>query len=129
MTRHSPLLLAVLAPALLATFVAGCVEEGRPADCDAAAVTRELTLTGVELGGDEPAVCRDQEVTLRFTADGDGVLHIHGYDAQASAAEFIVGESLELTFTASLAGQFPIEVHTDAEPEGLEIGILTVHER
>jgi hypothetical protein len=119
----------LLAGALLAVLVAGCVDQNVPADCDAASVSRRLTLTGVELGGDRPSVCRGQEVTIDFTADTDGVLHIHGYDEQVPAIAYAAGERIEVRFTASVSGQFPIEIHSDANPEGQEIGIFTVHER
>jgi hypothetical protein len=110
-------------------LAAGCVNQNVPADCDEASVRRELTLTAADLGGDPPAVCRGQEVTLGFTADGDGVLHIHGYDQQVPATEYRAGERVELIFDASTAGQFPIEIHIADDSEGQEIGIFTVHER
>lgn len=106
----------------------GCVDQNAPADCGEPSVRRELTLAGVELGGDSPAVCRDQEVTLGFTADADGVLHLHGYDEQVPATEYHADERIELTFDASVPGQFPIEIHTAENMEGREIGVFTVHE-
>jgi hypothetical protein len=114
---------------LVLLLAIGCVDQNVPADCGDASVARELTLTGVELGGDRPSVCRGQVVTLGFTADGDGVLHIHGYDEQVPAIQYRADERIELRFTASVSGQFPIEIHTDEDPEGQEIGIFTVHER
>jgi hypothetical protein len=115
--------------ALGLVVIAGCVDPSTPADCGETSVTRELTLTGTELGGDAPSVCRGQEVTLGFTADGDGILHIHGYDEQIPATEYHADERIELTFEASVSGQFPIEIHTADNSEGQEIGIFTVHER
>jgi hypothetical protein len=115
--------------ALFVVLPAGCVDQNVPADCGEPAVTRELTLAGVELGGDRPSVCRGQDVMLGFTADGDGVLHVHGYDEQVPAVEYRAGERIELSFTATVSGQFPIEIHTDENAEGQEIGIFTVHER
>jgi hypothetical protein len=109
--------------------LAGCVDQSAPADCGEASVTRELTLAGTDLGGDEPSVCRGQEVSLGFTADGDGILHIHGYDDEVPATEYHADERIELTFDASVSGQFPIEIHTGENSEGQEIGILTVYER
>jgi hypothetical protein len=119
----------LLACALVGIGVIGCVDQNVPADCRDASVDRELTLTGVELGGDRPSVCRGQEVTLGLTADGDGVLHIHGYEEHVPAIQYQAGQRVELRFTASVSGQFPIEIHTDENPEGQEIGIFTVHER
>jgi hypothetical protein len=118
-----------VAGALIALLAVGCVDQNVPADCGDASVSRELTLTGVDLGGDRPSACRGQDVTLAFTADGDGVLHIHGYDDQVPAIEYAADERIELRFSASVSGQFPIEIHTDEDPEGREIGIFTVHER
>lgn len=119
----------LLVCALVCLPVVGCVDQNVPADCGDASVARELTLIGVDLGGDRPSVCRGQEVTLGFTAEGDGVLHIHGYEAQVSAVEYRAGERVELRFTAAVSGQFPIEIHTNEDAEGREIGIFTVHER
>jgi hypothetical protein len=110
-------------------LVAGCVDQSVPPDCGEASVTRELMLTGVDLSGDEPSVCRGQEVTIGFTADGDGILHVHGYDEQVPATEYHADERIEVTFEASVSGQFSIEAHTAENSEGQEIGILTVHER
>ena len=57
----------------------------------------------------------------------DGVLHIHGYDAEAR--EVRAGTQLDLDFTADHSGQFVIELHTDALPAGIGVGVFTVHER
>jgi hypothetical protein len=119
----------LVAGALVALLAAGCVDQNVPVDCGDTSVARELTLTGVELGGDRPSVCRGQAVTLGFTADGDGVLHVHGYDEQLPAIQYHAEERIELRFTASVSGQFPIEIHTDENMAGQEIGIFTVHER
>jgi hypothetical protein len=119
----------LVASLLIGLLGSGCVDQNVPAECADASVTRELALTGIELGGDRPSVCRGQAVTLVFTADGDGALHIHGYDEQVPATEYRAGERIELQFIASVSGQFPIEIHTDEDPEGREIGIFTVHER
>ena len=109
-------------------LLAACVTDNRPTDCDDRAVAVELTLTENSLAPSDPAVCRDQEVTLRIAAEADGVLHIHGYDEAAPATEVTNGEELELSFTAERAGQFPIEFHPADDPEGVSVGILTVHE-
>lgn len=119
----------VLVAALVAGAVmAGCVSTGRPDDCDDDAVTRELTLSATALDPSDPSVCRDQEVTLRIASEVDGFLHIHGYDEQVPATEVASGEELELTFAASRAGQFPMELHPADDPEGVDVGIFTVNE-
>jgi len=122
-TRRRAALLLVLA-----VGVAGCVSDARPEACDAASVTIDLALTAADLIPDDPAVCRDQDVTLVVTSDADGVLHIHGYDEAVPATSVTAGETLSLEFTASRSGQFPIELHSSDDPEGVVLGIFTVHE-
>jgi hypothetical protein len=115
----------LLAPALI---LAACVSDNRPSSCDASAATLELTLTAESLTPTDPAVCRDQAVTLVISSEVDGVIHIHGYDDQVDAAEVIAGEELRLEFSAEEAGQFPVELHTDDAPAGVSVGVFTVHE-
>lgn len=93
----------------------------------APAAELELTLTESALTPDDPAVCRGQVVILRVEAAVDGVLHVHGYDEELPAAAVSPGVN-ELEFTAARSGQFPIELHTDADPQGVNVGILTVHD-
>ena len=59
-------------------------------------------------------------------AERAGELHLHGYADQVPEREIIVGEDAVLAFTASHAGQFPLELHADGDE--VEIAILTVHE-
>lgn len=121
--RRLTLLLAALT--LLAT---ACVEDSRPATCDDPRIELELDLSAEALTPDAPAVCRDQEVTLRIASEVDGVIHIHGYDAVVPATEVVAGEELRLTFTAERSGQFPIELHPADDPRGVSVGVFTVHE-
>jgi hypothetical protein len=58
----------------------------------------------------------------------DGVIHIHGYDQVVPATEVSAGEDLNLSFVAERAGQFPIELHPDADPTSVNVGVFTVHE-
>lgn len=108
----------------------GCVETNRPdADtCAAPAVELRATLTADTLVPADPAVCRGQQVTLTLSPQVDGAFHIHGYDADLPATEVRGGQELELSFTASRSGQFPVELHTQENPEGASVGIFTVHE-
>jgi len=115
-------------PLVLAVAVAGCVSDARPEACDAESVTIDLALTATDLTPDDPAVCRDQDVTLVVDSATDGVLHIHGYDEAVPATSVTAGETLRLEFTASRSGQFPIELHPSDDPEGVVLGIFTVHE-
>ncbi len=121
--RRLTLLLAAVT--LVAT---ACVEDSRPTTCDEPRVELELNLGADALTPDAPAVCRDQEVTLRIVSQVDGVIHIHGYDAVAPATEVHAGDVLELTFTADRSGQFPIELHPVEDPRGVSVGVFTVHE-
>ena len=109
-------------------MLSACVSDGRPATCNEPAATIELTLTADSLSPTDPAVCRDQEVTLVVDSQVDGTLHIHGYDEQVPASTVSAGEDLRLEFTASRSGQFPIELHADTRPQGVSVGVFTVHE-
>lgn len=115
---------------LVATSALGaCVADVGPgaSACAAAEVTLDLELTSERLSP-APSVCRGQEVTLRIASDVDGVIHIHGYDEAVPATDVAAGETLELAFPADRAGQFPIELHPADDPEGVSVGIFTVHE-
>ena len=106
----------------------GCVPGTRSADCDEPTATIELELSATTLTPDDPAACKDQELTVEVASEVDGFLHIHGYDEEVPAAEVSAGETLTLTFTAIRSGQFPIELHPADDPTGIGVGLLTVHE-
>ncbi|HEX2843994.1 MAG TPA: hypothetical protein VHP64_01975 [Candidatus Limnocylindria bacterium] len=114
----------------MALLLAACVEDTRPQGeaCEAPSIELALTLSEDGLQPASPSVCRDQEVTLAITSSVDGVIHIHGYDEWVPATEVVSGENLELTFTAERSGQFPIEMHPADDPQGVELGVFTVHE-
>lgn len=118
-------LLVLLIAVVLST---GCVETTLPEGCDEAAVTLDLQLSADALTPNNPAVCRGQEVTLVVQASADGVVHIHGYDEEVPATEVSRDERVELEFTAQRSGQFPIEFHPGDDPQGVSVGVLTVHE-
>ena len=113
---------------IVAIGLAGCVTETRPEACDAASVTIDLALTATDLTPSDPAVCRDQDVILVVDSETDGVLHLHGYDEAVPATTVRTGETVTIEFTASRSGQFPIELHLSDDPEGIAVGIFTVHE-
>ena len=115
----------LLAAAMVATLTA-CI--GGDADCEALPTRIELTLADGALTPSNPSVCRDRQVTLVVTPDVDGVIHVHGYDAQVPATSMTAGEVVQLVFTATRSGQFPVELHTDDNTEGVSVGIFTVHE-
>ena len=130
--RRSPMILMPgsrwLAAACVVAVLAlvGCVGGG--ADCAELPGRIELTLTSGTLEPSDPAVCRGQEVTLVVTAEADGIVHIHGYDAEVPATEVTAGEPVEIAFTAARSGQFPIEFHPAEDSRGESVGIFTVHE-
>ena len=113
---------------LLLLAVSACVDQRRPEGCGEPSVEVELRLTADVLDPSDPAVCRDQEVTLVVASDVDGTIHVHGYDEHLPASEVTAGEDLRLEFVAERSGQFPIELHPAEDPQGIEVGILTVHE-
>jgi hypothetical protein len=120
--------LAALATGLL--LLTACVEDTGPDDaaCAAPTIEIELRLSAEALDPNDPAVCRDQEVTLIISPEVAGVFHIHGYDAEVPATQVRDGEEIELQFTAARSGQFPIELHPLDDPTGVDIGVFTVHE-
>lgn len=114
--------------AILLLGTAACVRQSDlPSDCDASQVERPATLTDAGLDPDAIDVCKGQTVTLTITAQVAGTLHLHGYDAELPETELHAGTVAHVDFTASRAGQFPLELHAGAEET--EIAILTVHER
>ena len=123
-------MLRALGTVLLIAMLVACVADTRPdaEACRAPSVELSLRLTADGLNPTDPAVCRDQEVTLRIESEVDGFIHIHGYDDAVPATEVVAGEALDLTFTANEEGQFPIELHPADEPEGIDVGVFTVHE-
>ena len=122
-------MLRTLGTLLLMALLVACVTDSRPGAeaCSAPSIELSLRLTAEELTP-APAVCRDQDVTLRIASEVDGFIHIHGYDDQVPATEVVAGEELELNFTADEEGQYPIELHPTDDPEGIDVGIFTVHE-
>ena len=103
--------------------------ENRPATCDASETTIELTVSARSLVPNDPAACRGQVVTMILDSEVDGVFHIHGLDAVVPATTVVAGEQVTLEFTVDRSGQFPIEIHPGDDPQGVSIGIFTVHER
>lgn len=122
-------LASTVALVLLMAVTVGCVQQaGLPDDCDASSVQRQAALTGDKLVPEAIDVCKGQDVTLEIAAERAGEIHLHGYDEMAPGVEVEPGDTATFTFTASLAGQFFIELHTPNEGPEIEVGILTVHE-
>ena len=121
-----PLLVRAVRALLGTTLLAGCI--GGPPACEALPAEFEMTLTADALTPSDPAACRGSDVTMAITAEVDGVLHLHGYDAEVPATPVTQGEVVELAFTAGRSGQFPIELHTDENTQGVNVGLFTVNE-
>lgn len=111
---------------LVATFVTACIPTG--GGCEDLPDRVEVTVTADGMEPTQASVCRDRDVTLILQPEIDGVFHIHGYDEQVPATTITSGETLALSFTTGRSGQFPVEFHTDDEPQGIDVGILTVRE-
>ncbi len=112
---------------VITAALAGCVDQpDLPPDCGQANATRAATLTATGLEPRDIGVCRGQQVELSVQIQADGVLHIHGYDAEAK--EVRVGQDVTFDFIADRVGQFVIELHT-ADGGGVSAGVFTVHER
>ena len=125
MTRPS----TFVALLLLATISIGCVEQaGLPDDCEASSVERQASLSGDLLEPEGIDVCKGQQVTIEIATQRAGELHLHGYDDEAPGIPVEPGDTATFTFTASRAGQFPIELHDEGTGEEAEVGLLTVHE-
>lgn len=111
---------------MLVVLSSGCVDAA-PA-CAALPTEIELTLTEDTLTPSDPALCRGAEVVLTVHSEVEGILHFHGYDAEVPATPVTDRDEVVIEFTASRSGQFPIELHTDANTQGVSLGLLTVHE-
>jgi hypothetical protein len=115
--------------ALLWVMLAACVPStSLPATCHNPSVAFAATLTEERL---EPAtfdVCRDQQVTITFTIQRDGILHLHGYDDQLAATQVRAGQTIDFSFEAVRAGQFPIALHPADGSEETDVGTVVVNE-
>jgi hypothetical protein len=116
---------SVLAILVLAGATSCVTQATLPEDCQAAAVQREATLAGDRLDQETIDVCKGQELTMKITSERAGEIHLHGYEKEV---EVEAGDTATFTFSTTLAGQFPIELHTPNNGPEIEIGILTVHE-
>ncbi|MCA1571462.1 MAG: hypothetical protein LC798_14305 [Chloroflexi bacterium] len=118
--------LAATSALVLASALSACL--GSSPDCAGLPSRIELTVEGGTLTPNDPAVCRDRDVTLVLTTDADAVFHIHGYDEHVPATSVTPGAATEIAFPASRSGQYPIELHTEDDTAGVSVGIFTVHE-
>jgi hypothetical protein len=117
---------AALAVLMVMAMLIGCVKQAvLPADCSATTVQRQATLAGDRLAPEAITVCKGQELTLKITTERAGEIHLHGYEKEM---EVQPGDTATFTFSTTLPGQFPIELHTPNNGPEIEIGILTVNE-
>ena len=115
--------------ALLVAALTACVgDAGLPPTCHDPSVSFEATLSDEHLDPASFDACRGQEVTITFTIERDGVLHLHGYDDQVPATEVRAGQETVFEFDAVRSGVFPIALHTTDGPAEVNVGTLTVHE-
>jgi hypothetical protein len=115
--------------ALLAAVLAACVPAtSLPATCHDPSVHFAATLAGERLEPSSFDACRDQEVTITFNIQRDGILHLHGYDDLLQAREVRTGQTVDFTFKAAHAGQFPIALHTTNGPAETIVGTLIVND-
>ena len=90
--------------ALLALLVCAGAAVGAPQTFDVPLKDGKSSLEGQTI-----RVAQGDQVTLRFTSDRPIALHLHGYDLQASVAP---GGQATMSFTANIAGRFPLSEHT-----------------
>jgi hypothetical protein len=110
--------------------ITACVEHAGPDAelCAVPAISVEVSLTSDAMDPAAISVCRHQEVTLVIESDIEGVIHIHGYDDQIPATQLDSDGETRLAFNADRSGQFPVELHRQEDPQGVEVGVFTVHE-
>ena len=116
---------AVLA-LLGASMLAGCI--GGPPACEAGPAEIELTLTADTLTPSDPSVCRGSDVTLTITPRSTACSTSTDTTPRCPRRRSSQGEVIELAFTAERSGQFPIELHTDENTQGVDVGLFTVNE-
>jgi hypothetical protein len=115
--------------ALLTLVMAACVPAASlPTTCHDPSVHLAATLADEHLQPATFDVCRGQEVTITFTIQRDGILHLHGYDDLLGAREVRAGQKVDFTFQAAHTGQFPIALHALDGAAEITIGTLTVNE-
>ena len=113
----------------LVLLVAGCVDQDRPAACDADELSLEVTVGADGMEPNPLEACEGQTVSMTVIPEIDGVFHIHGYDRAVPATTIVAGEETVLDFAAELTGQFLVELHPAESGQGVDIGIFTVYER
>jgi uncharacterized protein YcfL len=115
---------------IVSLLLAACVAaEQLPATCSQASVSLEATVTAKAMQPQKIDVCQGQEVHLSVHSEASGELHFHGYDEEIPEQQIAAGDSVDVSFTAVRAGQFPIELHPENGGEEIHLGALVVHQR
>jgi hypothetical protein len=85
----------------------------------------DLALSAGRLAsGDVVRVKRGEQVALRWSSDRPVKLHLHGYDIERTVAP---QAPAVMSFTAHLAGRFPVSEHGRGGRHGRAILYLEVH--
>jgi len=87
----------------------------------------ELTLAKGRMmqGGDTLRVRRGDEVELRWSSDRRMVLHLHGYDIEATVTP---KSPAVMSFRADVAGRFPVSEHLHGNGHGRKaLAYMEVH--
>jgi hypothetical protein len=125
MTVAVPRLPAALLGVAVAAVLSGCAGTAAPtepsasessapssdaAPSSAAGQRIEVEVSGGQVTGDtgRVPVAPGTAVTVVVTSDVADVAHLHGYDVEV---ELTPGQSAELTFDATIAGVFELELH------------------
>lgn len=86
----------------------------------------DLALAGGKLAGERSTlrVAKGDTVELRWSSDRRTVLHLHGYDLEATVSP---GAPANMKFTARIAGRFPVTEHTHGAGHHRALLYLEVH--
>jgi len=86
----------------------------------------DLKLAGGKLAAERNTVrvAKGDAVELRWTSDRRIVLHLHGYDIEATVTP---EAPARMAFIAKVAGRFPVSEHTHGKGHHRAVLYLEVH--
>ena len=93
------------------THAAGQQLQDTAASADAVAIHMAIAARASNLSRDDLQVKKGDNVSINFTADEEGEIHLHGYDLTAPVSP---GSPGALNFVADTAGAFGINFHVFA---------------